>query len=67
VLFNTEKKLYNSVFSNQPHISRVVFSDIAQAVIVNFLNFAQAVVLTKPSPEKLFKFLDMYETLRDEV
>ncbi|PNX93739.1 exocyst complex component 7-like protein [Trifolium pratense] len=67
VLFNAERKLYNSVFSNQPHISRAIFSVIAQAVIVNFLNFAQAVVLTKPSPEKLFKFLDMYETLRDEV
>ncbi|GAU12041.1 hypothetical protein TSUD_00050 [Trifolium subterraneum] len=67
VLFNAERKLYNSVFSNQLHVSRGIFSDLARAVIINFLNFAQAVVLTKPSPEKLFKFLDMYETLRDEV
>lgn len=67
VLFNIERKLYNSIFPNQPSISHGMFGDLARAVIINFLNFAQAVVLTKPSSEKLFKFLDMYETLRDDV
>ena len=67
VLFNNEQKIYNSVFTNQPSVSRGLFGDLARAVIINFLNFAQIVVLTKPSPEKLFKFLDMYETLRDDV
>ncbi|XP_061364191.1 exocyst complex component EXO70C1-like [Gastrolobium bilobum] len=65
VLFNAERRLYESVFPNQPSISQTLFSDIARAVIIHFLTFAQGVALTKPSAEKLFKFLDMYETLRE--
>ncbi|KAK3220737.1 hypothetical protein Dsin_014707 [Dipteronia sinensis] len=41
--------------------------DLAAAVVVWFLNFSEAVVMTKRSAEKLFKFLDMYETLRDLI
>ncbi|CAI8601618.1 unnamed protein product [Vicia faba] len=67
VLFKTERMLYDTVFSNQLSLSRTMFGDLVRIVILHFLNFAQAVVLTKPSPEKLFKFLDMYETLRDEL
>ncbi|CAK8574460.1 unnamed protein product [Lathyrus sativus] len=67
VLFKTERKLYDTIFSNQPSLSRTMFGDLVRNVIFHFLNFAQAVVLTKPSPEKLFKFLDMYDTLRDEL
>ncbi|XP_058771981.1 exocyst complex component EXO70C1-like [Vicia villosa] len=67
VLFKAERKLYDSIFSNQPSLSRTMFGDLVRLIIIHFLNFAQAVVLTKPSPEKLFKFLDMYETLRDEL
>ncbi|KAF1880579.1 hypothetical protein Lal_00011638 [Lupinus albus] len=66
VLFNAERKLYDSLFSNQNTIiSHKLFSDLVRDVIIQFLNFAQGVVLQKPSAEKLFKFLDMYETLRD--
>ena len=65
VLFNAEGRLYVSVFPNQHSIAQSLFSDLVQAIIGHFLNFAQGVVLTKPSAEKLFKFLDMYETLRD--
>ncbi|KAL4289454.1 hypothetical protein HN51_056384 [Arachis hypogaea] len=67
VLFNGEKKLYASVFPNQQSISQNLLSDLARAVIIHFLNFAQGVVLTLLTVEKLFKFLDMYETLRDVV
>ncbi|CAL0316305.1 unnamed protein product [Lupinus luteus] len=65
VLFNAERRLYDSLFPNQNTVSRTLFSNLVRAVIVQFLNFAQGVVLQKPSAEKLFKFLDMYETLRD--
>ncbi|KAK3183736.1 hypothetical protein Dsin_031022 [Dipteronia sinensis] len=41
--------------------------DLAAAIVVWFLNFSDAVVMTKRSAEKLFKFLDMYETLRDLI
>ncbi|XP_050204852.1 exocyst complex component EXO70B1 [Mercurialis annua] len=67
VLFPTEQSLCESVFSEFPSVSKRLFSDLAQAVTVRFLNFAEAVALSKRSGEKLFKFLDMYETLRDII
>ncbi|TKY50527.1 Exocyst complex component EXO70B1 [Spatholobus suberectus] len=67
VLFNVEQRLYDSVFPNQPSISQNLFNDLARHVIIHLLNFAQGAVLTKWSTEKLFKFLDMYETLRENI
>lgn len=66
-LFPGEQKFYDSVFSNDPSLSRSLFSDLARPVVLQLLDFAQAVALTKRSAEKLFKFLDMYETLRDLI
>ncbi|XP_027367788.1 exocyst complex component EXO70B1 [Abrus precatorius] len=65
VLFSAERRLYDSVFHDHPSISQNLFSDLVRAVIVHLLNFVHGAVLTKQSAEKLFKFLDMYETLRD--
>ncbi|XP_062109544.1 exocyst complex component EXO70C1 [Humulus lupulus] len=67
VLFPNEMKLSDSVFSDHPSISQSLFSNMARAFVVKILDFAEAVVLTKRSAEKLFKFLDMYETLRDLI
>ncbi|KAK7390694.1 hypothetical protein VNO78_18702 [Psophocarpus tetragonolobus] len=67
VLFNAERRLYDSIFPNQPFISQNLFCDLARYVIIHLLNFAQGAVLTKWSAEKLFKFLDMYETLREDI
>lgn len=64
-LFVEEWKLSESVFSNHPEVSRRLFGSLARAVCVQFLNFAEAAVMTKRSAEKLFKFLDMYEAIRD--
>lgn len=64
-LFSAERKLYDSVFPNQPSISKRLFSDLARSIIILFLNFAEAIGLAKRSVEKLFKFLDVYEGLRD--
>ncbi|KAG8639935.1 hypothetical protein MANES_13G007100v8 [Manihot esculenta] len=67
VLFSREMKLCNSIFSEYPSVSKRLFSDVAFAVTTRFLNFAEAVALTKQSAEKLFKFLDMYETLTEMI
>ncbi|TXG56000.1 hypothetical protein EZV62_017313 [Acer yangbiense] len=67
VLFSGERSLTDTVFSNNRQVSRKMFCDLAAAVVVRFLNFSDAVVMTKRSAEKLFKFLDMYETLRDLI
>ncbi|KAK2636857.1 hypothetical protein Ddye_031649 [Dipteronia dyeriana] len=67
VLFSAERGLTDAVFSDHPLVSRKMFSDLAAAIVVRYLNFSDAVVMTKRSAEKLFKFLDMYETLRDLI
>lgn len=66
-LFSGERKLCDSVFSDHPSLSQTLFIDLARPVVIQLLDFAEALVLTKRSAEKLFKFLDMYETLRDLV
>ncbi|CAK7328354.1 unnamed protein product [Dovyalis caffra] len=65
--FVKELKLAEAVFSSFPSISSSLFSNLTRSVMIQLLNFAEAVALTKRSAEKLFKFLDIYETLRDSL
>lgn len=65
--FSKEKNLCDTIFSDYPLISQSLFTNLAHTVVLQLLNFAEAVVLTKRSAEKLFKILDMYETLRDLI
>ncbi|XP_058195261.1 exocyst complex component EXO70B1 [Rhododendron vialii] len=67
VLFPGERSLCDIVFSQNRAISIGFFSNLARAIIIQLLNFVDAVVLTRRSAEKLFKYLDMYEALRDLV
>lgn len=64
-LFPGEKRFYESVFSENKEVPKMLFSSISRAVIMRMVNFAEAVAMTKRAPEKMFKFLDMYETLGD--
>ncbi|KMZ70663.1 exocyst subunit exo70 family protein C1 [Zostera marina] len=66
VSFPTERDLCEKVFSD--HYSTVsdgLFSNLVRGVVIKLLNFTEHVTMTKRSEEKLFKFLDMYETMRD--
>ncbi|ESQ41256.1 hypothetical protein EUTSA_v10012910mg [Eutrema salsugineum] len=69
VLFPGELSLCNTIFPDHDHapIRKRLFTGLVSAVTIRFLDFSGAVVLTKRSSEKLFKFLDMYETLRDLI
>ncbi|KAI3423113.1 Exocyst subunit Exo70 family protein, partial [Psidium guajava] len=67
ILLPGEGALSGSVFSGQPEIAQDLFGNLARSVSIRLLNFAEAVVLTHRSAEKLFKFLDMYETLQDLI
>lgn len=67
VLFSSERKLVAAVFEDQPSIAETIFSDLSRGMMIQLLNFAEAVSMTKRAAEKLFKFLDIYETLRDFV
>ncbi|WOH08871.1 hypothetical protein DCAR_0728322 [Daucus carota subsp. sativus] len=66
-LLPRERKLVDSVFSDYPSISWNLFANLARTVLIQLLGFAEAVAITKSSTDKLFKFLDMYETLRDLI
>ncbi|KAL3630849.1 hypothetical protein CASFOL_023833 [Castilleja foliolosa] len=63
--FIDERKLSDTVFSDHPKISENLFGTLSHGVVIQLLNFAQAVVLTKRAAEKLFKFIDVYEVVRD--
>lgn len=63
--FPSELKLIESVFTGNSDTSTYLFHNLIQGFMIQMLNFAEAVAISKRSPEKLFKFLDMYEALRD--
>lgn len=64
-LFSDEHALAKAVFPDTPSISDHLLCCLAQGLTATIMNFASAVALTKSSSEKLFKFLDTYEALRD--
>ncbi|CAK9217495.1 unnamed protein product [Sphagnum jensenii] len=63
VLLASEKLLCDQVFPAP--VSETCFSDIAKGVMMQLLSFGEAVAISRRSPEKLFKVLDMYETIHD--
>ncbi|KAI3666054.1 hypothetical protein L6452_44692 [Arctium lappa] len=69
-LLPSERRLVDAVFSSSDGhtaISDSLFGNLARIVLFYFLTFAEAVMMTKRAAEKLFKFLDIYETLRDSI
>ncbi|CAA6668421.1 unnamed protein product [Spirodela intermedia] len=54
-----------AVFAGRPRIAGGLFGNLFRGVVIQFLDFAEAVAMTKRSAEKLFKLLDMFEALRD--
>ncbi|KAK9128418.1 hypothetical protein Syun_017215 [Stephania yunnanensis] len=62
-----ELKLCNEIFLENPSASASLFGNFTRSILIQLLNFAEAVAMTKRSTEKLFKFLDIYETLRDLI
>ncbi|KAL7220993.1 hypothetical protein ACSBR1_023031 [Camellia fascicularis] len=67
VHFTGERKLSEAVFSDDKLITDVIFGNLSRSIMMQLLNFAEAIAMTKRSSEKLFKFLDIYETLRDVI
>ncbi|KAM7279343.1 hypothetical protein ACFE04_006477 [Oxalis oulophora] len=67
IFFSGEHKLVRSIFVDHPSISDGLFSNLTRGVVIQLLNFAEGVAISKRSIEKLFKILDMYEALRDNA
>lgn len=65
--FTSEKKLSDSVFSGHPAISESIFRCLSCGVSKQILKFGEAVALTRRSPDKLFKYLTVYETVREVI
>ncbi|XP_052195406.1 exocyst complex component EXO70B1-like [Diospyros lotus] len=65
VIFPRERKLLEAVLSDDKAAIKDIFGGLSQSIMIQLLNFAEAVAMTKRSQEKLFKFLDLYETLRE--
>ncbi|XP_043713139.1 exocyst complex component EXO70B1-like [Telopea speciosissima] len=67
IYFAGERKLCDAVFEENQALCGSIFGNLARGVVIQLLNFAEAVAMTKRSAEKLFKFLDMYEALLDLI
>ncbi|XP_051117844.1 exocyst complex component EXO70B1-like [Andrographis paniculata] len=63
----SERKLSDTVFSDYPAMSQALFGSLSHGVTTQLFNFSAALALTRRGVEKLFKFLDVYEALRDSV
>ncbi|XP_024377993.1 exocyst complex component EXO70A1 isoform X2 [Physcomitrium patens] len=65
-LLASEKHLCESVFANAPvSVACSCFNELGKGPMMQLLSFGEAVAISRRSPEKLFKILDMYETIRD--
>ncbi|MBA0749052.1 hypothetical protein Gogos_003016 [Gossypium gossypioides] len=67
VHFPAERKLAETIFSGHPSFYETIITNLARGLFIQFLNFPEAAAFCKLTTEKLFKFLDMYEALRDNL
>ncbi|GAB2274282.1 hypothetical protein Dimus_009048 [Dionaea muscipula] len=65
ILFPSERRLCDRVFSGFPTAADRSFMEVCRGSTIQLLNFADAIAISSRSPERLFKILDVYETLRD--
>ncbi|KAL1539906.1 exocyst complex component EXO70B1-like [Salvia divinorum] len=65
--FPAERNLLDSVFAGDSTIPEILFSALTCGITKHILKFAEAVALTRRSPDKLFKYLTIYEAIRDAV
>ncbi|KAM5582065.1 exocyst complex component EXO70C2-like [Rosa sericea] len=68
--FSGERQLAESVFpepvlSEQTPIWQCLFSNLSRGVMIQLLNFAEGIAMSKRAAEKLFKTLDMYEAVKE--
>ncbi|GMY10758.1 exocyst complex component EXO70H1-like [Fagus crenata] len=64
-LFYNEKILCDHVFSASVSIRESCFSEISKEAATSLFGFPEIVAKCKKTPEKMFRLLDMYETISD--
>ncbi|KAK9124637.1 hypothetical protein Sjap_014239 [Stephania japonica] len=65
ILFPSERRLCDRIFFGLSSAADLSFMEVCRGSTIQLLNFADAVAIGSRSPERLFKILDVFETLRD--
>ncbi|CAI9776494.1 unnamed protein product [Fraxinus pennsylvanica] len=65
ILFPSERRLCDHVFLGFSSTADLSFMEVCRGSTIQLLNFADAVAIGTCAPERLFKVLDVYETVRD--
>ncbi|GKA87080.1 exocyst complex component EXO70A1-like protein [Tanacetum coccineum] len=66
ILFASEKRLCLRIFENLGHDDDDdVFLETVKSAVITLFNFAEAISISKRSPEKLFKIVDLHDALLD--
>ncbi|KAG8371534.1 hypothetical protein BUALT_Bualt13G0097900 [Buddleja alternifolia] len=65
ILFPSERRLCDRVFFGFSSATDLSFMEVCRGSTIQLLNFADAVAIGSRAPERLFKVLDVYETVRD--
>lgn len=63
----SEKRLFEQVSGEYGFLKPLSFVEISQCSMLPLLNFGEAIALGTHQPEKLFRLLDMYEVLADNL
>ncbi|KAF7816173.1 exocyst complex component EXO70B1-like [Senna tora] len=64
-LLPSERNLCNRVFSGFTPYGDFCFTELCKRPVIQLLNFADAIAAGNGSPERLFRILGLFETLRD--
>ncbi|TXG74479.1 hypothetical protein EZV62_003058 [Acer yangbiense] len=65
ILFPSERRLCDRVYFGLSSAADLSFMEVCRGSSIQLLNFADAIAIGSRSPERLFKVLDVFETLRD--
>ncbi|KAL3610477.1 hypothetical protein D5086_001497 [Populus alba] len=66
ILFASEKKLCEEIFYGiGTAIDDACFMETVKGPVVQLFNFAEAISISRRSPEKMFKILDLHDALMD--
>jgi hypothetical protein len=67
ILFPTERKLCDRVLFGFSSTADLSFTDVCRESALQLLNFADAIASGSRSPERLFRVIDMFETMCDII
>ncbi|KAL6195365.1 hypothetical protein ACLB2K_030984 [Fragaria x ananassa] len=65
ILFPSERRLVDRVFYGLSSAADLSFMEVCRGSTIQILNFTDAIAIGSRSPERLFKVLDVFETMRD--